>query len=115
MGDDRRFRNVGIFGTATRTNVLLAIHMLGETYVTELSGMLEISLNQAQHALASLEDAGLIVREGMGRLRRVQLNPRSVLTPEISALLDKMAHYDVPLQKRLAERRRRPRKTGKEL
>ena len=107
--------NVGLFGTRTRSSVLLAVHMLGETYPTQVARVLGVSLNQAQKAICSLERAGVVVGEVEGRQRRVRLNPRYALATELAALLDGMATYDVPLQRRIAEARRRPRLAGKDL
>jgi DNA-binding transcriptional ArsR family regulator len=95
---------VGLFGTATRTKVLLAIHLLRDTYPSQLARLLGISLNQAQLAVLSLERAGIVVLRSEGNQRRVMINPR----------LDEMSLSDRELLERL-QMRRRPRLTGKEL
>ncbi len=107
--------NVGLFGTATRSNTLLVIAMLGETHPAEIARVLEISLSQAQNAVASLERVGVVVSVREGVERRARLNPRYPLYEEVSALLAKAALQNVGLQERLATLRRRPRRTGKAL
>ena len=105
--------NIGLFGTKTRSDTLLVIHMLGETHASEIARVLEISLSQAQKAIESLERAGIVVGAEEGRARRVRVSPRLLIADELKALLAKLAQFDVPLQQRLAETRRRPRRSGK--
>ena len=106
-------QNVGLFGTKTRSDTLLVIHMLSETHASEIARVLGISLSQAQKAIDSLERAGIVVGAEEGRARRVRLSPRLLVLDELMALLDKLARLDQPLQQRLAETRRRPRRGGK--
>lgn len=103
----------GIFGTRTRSDTLLVLGMLGESYASEIARVLGTSLTGIQRALESLELAGVIVGVKRGVERRFRLDPRGPYTPELQVLLDKMALHDVGLQERLAETRRRPRRTGK--
>ncbi|MCE9559728.1 MAG: winged helix-turn-helix domain-containing protein [Armatimonadetes bacterium] len=106
---------VGLFGTLNRTNTLLAIHMLKETHASEVARVLAISLSLTQKAIDSLERAGLVIGVEEGRTRRVRLNPRYLLIAELKALLDKMALQDTAMQTKLAENRRRPRRSGKQI
>lgn len=108
-------KNIGLFGTATRTSTLLAVHMLGETHASEIAQVLGKSLSRIQAALDSLEQAGAVVGAVEGTTRRVRLNPRYIALEELQNLLTKLGMMDVELQKRLAEKRRRPRRSGKEL
>jgi DNA-binding MarR family transcriptional regulator len=107
--------NVGLFGTLTRTNTLLVIYMLGETHASEIARVLDVSLSQAQKAIDSLERAGIVVGAEEGRARRITISPRLNLAEELKVLLAKMAQLDVPLQQRLAQIRRRPRRAGKQI
>ena len=102
-----------LFGTTTRTNTLLVLHLLNETHASEIAQVLEISLSQVQRALEGLEVAGIVVGARMGRERRVRLNPRYVALTELTTILDKITVTDTPLHERLAEKRRRPRRAGK--
>lgn len=106
---------VGLFGTRTRTNVLLAIHLLGETHAAELANLLEISLSHAQKTVYSLEKAGIVVVTSFGKTRRIQINPRYPFKADLMALLSKMAESEKWLIERASTLRRRPRRTGKPL
>lgn len=106
-------RNTGVFGTATRSSTLLAIQLLGETHASELACLLGRSLSRIQSAIDSLEDTGLVVGVEEGKTRRVRLNPRFHAIKELESLLSAMGAADVELQKRLAGKRRRPRRSGK--
>lgn len=104
---------IGVFGTMTRTNTLLVLHLLKESHASEIAGVLEISLSQVQKALDGLEVAGLVVGTRVGRERRVKVSPRFPHRHELLALLDKMTIQDLALHERLATKRRRPRRAGK--
>ena len=106
---------VGLFGTLTRTNTLLAIYMLGETHASELARILEISLSQAQKTVDSLERAGVVVGVVEGKARRLRLNPRYPYLMELDSLLGRMGVDNTALQSKLSALRRRPRRAGKKL
>ncbi len=102
-----------LFGTSTRTAVLVAIRLLEGTYPSELAALLGVRPFTVQSILASLEREAIIVSRLMGRTRTVALNPRYFAHAELSALLWRLGEHDVDLQARLAARRRRPRRAGK--
>jgi hypothetical protein len=106
-------RDPELFGGRNRTNVLVAIRMLGETYPSELAALLGLRLFSVQSILASLEREGVVVSRLFGRTRRVALNPRYFASKELDALLWKVGKQDAALQRMLASRRRRPRRAGK--
>jgi hypothetical protein len=106
-------RTPELFGTRNRTNVLVAIRMLGETYPSELAATLGLRLYTVQTILASLEREAVLVSRMLGRTRRVALNPRYFGYKELDALLWKMGKQNVQLQAMLSSRRRRPRRAGK--
>ena len=107
--------NVGLFGTRTRTDVLVLIGMMEETHAAEVARLLGISLSTAQNAIDSLEATGVISGAVEGRARRVRLNPRFYAREEIRTLLDKIATNDNELRERVSTIRRRPRRAGKKL
>lgn len=107
--------NTGVFGTATRSNTLLAIHLLGETHASELAALLGRSLSRVQSAIESLERTGLVVGLEEGNTRRVRLNQRFPAIKELDILLSALGKADIELQRKLAAKRRRPRKRGKAL
>lgn len=106
---------MGLFGTASRSSTLLVIRLLGETHASEIAAVLGKSLSRIQNAVATLEQAGVLVAAEEGKARRIRLNPRYPALAELQALLDKLGQLDVPLQQKLAEKRRRPRRSGKAL
>lgn len=105
----------GFFGTAARSNTLLAVYMLGETYPAQVAEVLGLRVYLVQRAIESLEEAGMVVSGLEGNQRRVKINPRLIYKTELEALLQKMSVNAVDLQKKMAEYRRRPRRIGKEL
>lgn len=107
--------NVGLFGTRTRTDVLLLIAHMEETHASEIARILGISLSTAQNALDSLEAVGVVSGAVEGRARRVRLNPRYFAHEELSTLLGKLSAHDPELRERVAAIRRRPRRAGKPL
>ncbi|HEY7369517.1 MAG TPA: winged helix-turn-helix domain-containing protein [Thermoanaerobaculia bacterium] len=103
------------FGGETRTRVLLALALLGESYPRELSRLLGKPLNGIQQAIRSLEKDGLIGGRSMGRTRLFRLEPRYFAARELEAYLKRLADPDDDLRDRVATLRRRPRRTGKPL
>lgn len=107
--------NIGLFGTRTRTDILLLISLMGETHASEVAQLLGIRLSTAQNAIDSLEQAGVVSGAIEGRTRRLRLNPRYFARDELQALLKKLAENDSELRERIATIRRRPRRAGKPL
>lgn len=93
----------------------MLVSMLGETHAAEIARILERSPSRIKDAIDSLEQAGLVVGIEVGRTRRVSLNPRFVARQELESLLQKLGVMDLPLQAKLASRRRRPRRSGKKI
>ena len=107
--------NVGLFGTSTRTNTLIVVHLLEETHASEIARILDRSLSRIQDALESLERAGVVVGNEEGKMRRIRLNPRYFARTELTVLLSKLAEADPALQSTISQLRRRPRRSGKEI
>jgi len=103
------------FGSQTRTRLLLALELLGQSYARELARLLGASLSAVQKGLASLERDGLIAGRLMGRTRLFQINPRYFAAAQLRELLAKVMVVDRDLKARAAELRRRPRRAGKRL
>jgi hypothetical protein len=106
-------RDPELFGSRNRTAVLVAIRLLEETYPSELAAMLGVRLYTVQTITLSLEREGVIASRLMGRTRALAFNPRYFAITELSALLWKLGQADVALQRKLASRRRRPRRADK--
>lgn len=106
-------RSSRLFGSRTRSSVLVALALLEESYPTELARLLGAGQYTVQTILARLESEGVVVSRRFGRMRRVTLNPRFVAYKELHALLWKLGGQDVVLQQALARKRGRPRRAGK--
>ena len=101
------------FGSMTRTRVLLALSLLGESYPRELSRVLRAPLNGVQQALRGLERDGLVAGRSVGRTRVFQLDPRYFARDALKQFLRRLAGPEAGLRKEVAALRRRPRRTGK--
>jgi predicted transcriptional regulator len=64
-----------LFGSAIRTDTLVAIGRLQRTYVSEIARVLSRRVIEIQRAVASLERAGVVVSNRVGTTRIVELNP----------------------------------------
>ncbi len=93
--------------------MLVALRLLEETYPSELATVLGLRIFSVQRILESLESTGVAISRLVGRTRLITLNPRFFASKELDALLWAMGKQDVELQKKLAARRRRPRRAGK--
>lgn len=103
------------FGSDTRTRVLLALSLLGETYARELARTLGSPLSGVQQALKSLERDGLVAGRSVGRTRVFQLDPRYFARDALKLYLQRLAEPETALRSQVATLRRRPRRTGKPL
>lgn len=100
-----------LFGSRRRTEVLIMLALLEETYPTELARLLDAPLYSVQTILASLEDQGIVASRKRGRMRMVSLDPRYYAFEELQALLRRMARAEPELEEAAAGRRSRPRQT----
>ena len=103
------------FGAQTRTRVLLALRLLGDSYPRELARLLDTRLSGVQKALRSLELDGLVAGRSVGRTRLYQLTPRYFAVDALFAYLSRLSEPEDRLKDRAAELRRRPRRSGKPL
>src|SRR6266542_6793373 len=100
------------FGSGTRTRVLLALSLLGESYTLELARVLRAPLSGVQKALQSLELDGLVAGRSVGRTRVFQLDPRYFARDALRRFLARLTEPELDLRQRVAALRRRPRRTG---
>jgi DNA-binding PadR family transcriptional regulator len=103
------------FGGKTRTRILLALRLLGESYPRELARILESSLWGVQQAIRSLELDGLVAGRSMGRTRIFRINPAYFASEDLQRYLLRLTEPEEDLRNRIAALRRRPRRTGKKL
>lgn len=94
------------FGSRTRTRLLFALELLGQSYARELGRLLETPFSVVQKGLASLERDGLIAGRLFGRTRLFELNSGYVAASPLRALVATLASADADLRKRV--RRLRP-------
>jgi sugar-specific transcriptional regulator TrmB len=103
------------FGSRTRTRILLALSLLGESHPRELERLLGCHLNSVQSALRGLERDGLVATRSAGRTRLVTLDPRYFAARELAKYLTRLAEADDGLSTSTVALRRRPRRSGKPL
>lgn len=103
------------FGSRTRSRLLVALHLLGESHPRELARLLETHLNSVQTALRGLERDGLVAMRPAGRTRLVRLDPGYFASLELGPYLARLSEADPRLASSVASLRRRPRRTGKPL
>lgn len=104
-----------LFGSERRTEILLAIGLLEETYARELARLLGAPLVTVQRVVDSLDRESIVSTRLVGRLRRITLNPRYFARRELAALLLRLAKADAALVAAVESLRRSPRKRGKPL
>ncbi len=103
------------FGSGRRTQVLLLLVTLGESYVAEMARLLGVRPNTIRGIVDGLEQEGLIGGRLMGRQRIYRLDPRYFAARELKAMLLKLVEGEPDFLERLAAARRRPRRRGKPL
>jgi DNA-binding transcriptional ArsR family regulator len=100
----------------TAAMVLLYINRFSDSYATEIAQNFSYSQQTAQYNLVKLERAGILSSRFVGKTRLYRINPRYVLSDELSRMLDKALEY---LPEEIAAeyftRRTRPRTKGKPL
>lgn len=101
------------FGSRTRTRVLLALDLRGESYAREIARLLGVSLSVVQKAIRSLELDGLIAGRSVGRTRVYSLNPGYFAAAEVRRLTRRLAGVDDELRRATSELRTRPRRSAK--
>lgn len=101
------------FGSLARTKVLFALSLLTESHARELVRVLGTNLSSTQKALISLERDGIVAARSAGRTRLYTLSPRAPARAELTRYLERLVEPESALQARVAELRRRPRRTGK--
>jgi DNA-binding transcriptional ArsR family regulator len=98
-----------LFGSATRTQTLLAIALLKETYVRQLADLLGLSAPVLFRIVDDLERDGIIVSRYVGRTRMISLNPRMYGMTELEAFLLKYAK-GTDIEEKLGRIGRRPQR-----
>ena len=106
-------RQQKLFGSRRRTEVLVLVALLGETYPTELAQLLEAPLYSIQTIVKALDQEGILATRVSGNSRRVSLDPRYFAYTDLKNLLLRLADAEPDLRAAAARRRSRPRRAGK--
>lgn len=101
-------RQQGLLGSRSRTDMLILLRLLEESYPSELAALLGTPLNSIQRMLLDLEDQGVIASRLRGRTRLVSLNPRYFAVGELKALLHRLAQASPEWEALLSKHRVRP-------
>lgn len=108
-------RDPKLFGSRRRTDLLLLLALLEESYPRELELLLGATKATVVSIVDDLEAQAVLASQRFGRTRRITLDPRYFAAKELLALLLKLARDNARLQSIAASRRARPRRKGKEL
>ena len=103
------------FGGRSRTETLLSLQLMEESYARELARLLKRPVSGVLKALQSLEADGLVAARSEGRTRVFRLAPRYFAIAELKRYLDRLTEPEDELRERVGRLRRRARKTGKRL
>lgn len=105
-----------IFGSDTRSKLLLYLYSNGESYATEIARTFGLYLNRVQNQLLKMEREGLLYSRLKGKVRLFGLNPRYPFKKDLETILEKALTFIPEEEKqRFYIRRLRPRRTGKPL
>lgn len=104
-----------LFGSPTRTKVLLAIALLEETYPRELARLLGTPLMSVQRTVNDFDREGVTASRMVGVQRQVRLNPRYFALAELRPLLQRLSKSMPEVVAAVKSFRRRPRRAGKPL
>lgn len=86
--------------------------MLG--YVKEIANFFSIGVTPVQKQLLTLEEAGILVSESIGRSRVFRLNPQYPMIEELKALIDgPLQVYPADIKGKLIIGRSKPHRTEK--
>lgn len=97
-----------LFGSRRRTEVLILLGLLEESYPSELAALLKAPLYSVQRILSDLEDQGIVASRQRGRTRLVSLNPRFYAVEELRTLLARLSRGEPELDALAAGHRARP-------
>jgi DNA-binding transcriptional ArsR family regulator len=95
------------FGSRTRTRVLLALELRGQSYPRELARLLAAPVSVVQKAVRGLEQDGLVTGRMLGRTRLLELDPEYFAARPLRGFLASLLRADRHLKARAAGGRRR--------
>lgn len=104
-----------LFGSRRRTEVLVTIALLGETYASELARLLKAPLFSVQNIVAALDREGVLAVRSSGRSRLISLDPRYFASKELKQLLLRLSEAEPALRSAASSRRSRPTRGSRPL
>ena len=102
-----------LFGSPSRTRVVVMAVALRETYPRELARLSGVALLSVQRIVEDLEREGILVSRLSGNQRRVTINAEWIAMKELRALALRLAEVLPDIRAVLEAERRRPRRRGK--
>jgi hypothetical protein len=102
-----------LFGSASRTRVVVTTIALRETYPREVARLTGVPLVTVQHVIEDLERQSVLVSRLAGNQRRVTLNPDWGAADELRMLALRLVDMMPDVRTALENERRRPRRRGK--
>jgi len=102
-----------VFGSPTRTRVVIIALSLRETYPRELARISGVPLVTVQRIVEDLEREGILATRLSGNQRRVIVNPEWFASKELRALALRLAEVAPEIRAALDAERRRARRRGK--
>lgn len=94
-----------LFGSVRRSQVLVAVALLEETYARELARVLGAPLITVQRIVEALDVDGIVATRTVGRQRQITLNPKYFARTELAALLRRVALSDPRLMEAVGDLR----------
>jgi DNA-binding MarR family transcriptional regulator len=102
-----------LFGSKRRTEVLVLIALLKETFPTEIARLLDAPLYSVQKIVDGLEDDGVVATRLDRRTRIVTLDSRFAAAEQLNRLLTRLIDVNAKIRKIAARRRSRRGRRGK--
>ena len=102
-----------VFGSPTRTRVVIIALALRDTYPRELARISGVPLVSVQRIVEDLEREGILSTRLSGNQRRVIVNPEWFASKELRALALRLAEVLPDIRAALDAERRRSRRRGK--
>jgi hypothetical protein len=114
MKKRRESDGLRLFGVPSRSRTLLAIALLEQTYLRELSRIARVQFQSVVRIVDDLQEQGVVSTLMRGTQRTVTLNPSYFAYRELRDLLLRLAPME-PIMVKTIEDLRRPRRRTKEV
>ena len=102
-----------LFGSQRRTEVLILIALLEETFPTEIAKLLDARLYSVQKIVDGLEEDGIVASQFDGRTRIVTLDPSFAAAEQLKTLLVRLIDVNPKIRRIVARRRSRHGRRGR--